>query len=134
MKNSHGLDVDYFSRKMERMLNSADRYTRAEWARECARMAKVADEAVLLEAEFVGEPAPFAAKVVSKLRRFQECTDDSQGADIGRHWFDLLTQLALLNRVQHSPALWELSQQGEDLLEADRARAVALAKSAGGGQ
>lgn len=129
MTNSHGLDVDYFSRKMERMLNGADRYTRTEWARECARMAKVADEAVLLEAEFVGEPAPFAVKVVSKLRRFQECADDGQGADIGRHWFDLLTQLALLNRVQRSPALWELSQQGEDLLEADRVRAAAFAKS-----
>ncbi len=54
MKNSHGLDVDYFSRKMERMLNGAGSYTRDEWARECARMAKVADPAVLLEAEFVG--------------------------------------------------------------------------------
>lgn len=129
MKNSHGLDVDYFSRKMERMLNGAGSYTREEWARECARMAKVADPAVLLEAEFVGEPAPFASKVVSKLQRYQECTDDDQGADIGRHWFDLLTQLGLLIRVQRSPALWELSQQGEDLLEAERVRAVLLAKS-----
>lgn len=129
MKNSHGLDVDYFSRKMERMLNGAGSYTREEWARECARMAKVADPAVLLEAEFVGEPAPFAGKVVSKLQRYQECTDDGQGADIGRHWFDLLTQLGLLIRVQRSPALWELSQQGEDLLEAERVKSAVLAKS-----
>lgn len=60
---------------------------------------------------------PFAEKVIRKLRRFEECTSDSQGADIGRHWFDVLTQLGLLNRVQRSPALWEMTQQGEDLLE-----------------
>lgn len=60
---------------------------------------------------------PFAEKVIRKLQRYQECTDDSQGADIGRHWFDLLTQLGLLNRVQRSPALWEITQQGEDALE-----------------
>jgi hypothetical protein len=60
---------------------------------------------------------PFADKVVSKLQRFMECTDDGQGADIGRHWFDLLTQLGLLNRVQRSPALWEITQQGEDCLD-----------------
>lgn len=60
---------------------------------------------------------PFAEKVIRKLERFQECADDSQGADIGRHWFDLLTQLGLLNRVQRSPALWEMTQQGEDALE-----------------
>lgn len=62
MTNSHGLDVDYFSRKMERMLSGADRYTRTEWARECARMARVADEAVLLEVEFVGELPQEAAR------------------------------------------------------------------------
>ncbi len=64
---------------------------------------------------------PFAEKVISKLQRYQECTDDNQGADIGRHWFDLLTQLGLLNRVQRSPALWEITQQGEDCLDATAA-------------
>ncbi|HBO2978526.1 TPA: hypothetical protein L4R63_005781 [Pseudomonas aeruginosa] len=61
---------------------------------------------------------PFAEKVLTKLRRFNECAEDpgSGGVDIGRHWLDLLTQLGLLNRVQRSPALWEISQQGEDLL------------------
>lgn len=61
---------------------------------------------------------PFAEKVLAKLRRFYECAEDpgSGGVDIGRHWLDLLTQLGLLNRVQRSPALWEISQQGEDLL------------------
>lgn len=64
-----------------------------------------------------GLPA-FAQKVIRKLRRFEACASDGQGADIGRHWLDLLTQLGLLNRVQLSPALWEITQQGEDLLEA----------------
>ncbi len=68
---------------------------------------------------------PFAEKVLAKLRRFEECASDfdSGGVDIGRHWLDLLTQLGLLNRVQRSPALWEISQQGEDLLEAPGAQA-----------
>lgn len=60
---------------------------------------------------------PFADKVIRKLQRYQECAEDGQGADIGRHWFDLLTQLGLLNRVQRSPALWEITQQGEDCLD-----------------
>ena len=47
---------------------------------------------------------PFADKVISKLQRFVECADDGQGADIGRHWFNILTQLGLLNRVQRSLA------------------------------
>lgn len=60
---------------------------------------------------------PFVQAVVSKLRRFEECACDNQGADIGREWFDLLTLLGLLGRVQRSPALWEITKQGEDLLE-----------------
>lgn len=72
-----------------------------------------------------GSLPPFAEKVLSKLRRFYDCAEDfeSGGVDIGRHWLDLLTRLGLLNRVQRSPALWELSQQGEDLLEAPVAQA-----------
>ncbi|WP_109513569.1 hypothetical protein [Pseudomonas ovata] len=60
---------------------------------------------------------PFAQKVLKKLKRFHECAEDGQGTNIGRHWLDLLVQLALLNRVQRSPALWEITQQGEDLLD-----------------
>lgn len=67
---------------------------------------------------------PFAEKVIRKLQRFGECASDNQGADIGRHWFDLLTQLGLLNRVQRSPALWEMTQQGEDVLEVARLSGV----------
>ncbi|HCF6602252.1 TPA: hypothetical protein NII78_001297 [Pseudomonas aeruginosa] len=68
---------------------------------------------------------PFAEKVLAKLRRFYDCASDfeSGGVDIGRRWLDLLTQLGLLNRIQRSPALWEISQQGEDLLEAPVAQA-----------
>lgn len=69
---------------------------------------------------------PFAEKVIGKLHRFQECTGDSQGVDIGRHWFDLLTQLGLLNRLQRSPALWEMTQQGEDILEVARMNGVKM--------
>ena len=63
---------------------------------------------------------PFAEKVISKLRRCEECFSDfeSGGVDIGRHWLDLLTQLGLLNRVQRSPAMWEITQQGEACLDA----------------
>ena len=63
---------------------------------------------------------PFAHKVIEKLLRFDECASDpdSGGVDIGRHWLDLLTRLALLNRIRRTPALWEISQQGEDVLAA----------------
>lgn len=73
-------------------------------------------------AQDVSALPPFAEKVLAKLRRFEECAEDSDsgGVDIGRHWLDLLTQLALLNRVQRSPGLWEISQQGEDFLAAHR--------------
>lgn len=63
---------------------------------------------------------PFAGKVIAKLQRFEACASDGQDVDIGRHWFDLLTQLELLRRVQGSPAYWEMTQQGEDALEATR--------------
>ncbi|MDG3721568.1 hypothetical protein L5B98_05780 [Pseudomonas aeruginosa] len=74
---------------------------------------------------YQGALPPFAEKVLGKLRRFYDCASDfeSGGVDIGRHWLDLLTQLGLLNRVQRSPALWEISQQGEDLLEGQAAQA-----------
>lgn len=86
-----------------------------------AAQARVAE----LEANAAVSLPPFAEKVLSKLRRFYDCAEDfeSGGVDIGRHWLDLLTQLGLLNRVQRSPALWEISQQGEDLLEAPVAQA-----------
>lgn len=52
-------------------------------------------------------------KIINKLRRFEECAEDGEGADIGRPWFDALTFLGLLKRVQRSPAVWEMTDAGE---------------------
>ena len=52
-------------------------------------------------------------KIIKKLKRFEECAEDGEGADIGRPWFDALTFLGLLNRVQRSPAVWEMTDAGE---------------------
>ena len=60
---------------------------------------------------------PFANLVIRKLQRFDEYASDGQGADIGTQWFDVLTQLGLLKRVQRRPALWQVTDQGEQLLE-----------------
>ena len=60
---------------------------------------------------------PFATRIIEKLRRFDVCAEDGQDVDIGRRWLDMLVHLGLLNRVQRSPALWEMAQQGEDVLE-----------------
>ncbi|VFS86750.1 Uncharacterised protein [Pseudomonas aeruginosa] len=88
-----------------------------------ARVASLESKLAELEKPKPAAPAlaalpPFAEKVLAKLHRFYDCVSDfeSGGVDIGRHWLDLLTQLGLLNRVQRSPALWEITQQGEDLL------------------
>jgi len=64
----------------------------------------------------------FAKTVIQKLQRFAEQAEDSEasGTDIGRHWLDILTRFGLLNRIKRSPAVWEISQQGEDLLEASQ--------------
>lgn len=60
---------------------------------------------------------PFAKTVIKKLKRFRDCAEDNQGADIGKVWFDVLVQLGLLNRVQRSPAYWEITDEGVALLE-----------------
>lgn len=67
---------------------------------------------------------PFAAQVLEKLERVDECFSDGQGADIGREWFDVLTLLGLLKREQRSPALWSITQQGRDALAAPIAQAA----------
>ncbi|SDI56961.1 hypothetical protein [Pseudomonas abietaniphila] len=63
---------------------------------------------------------PFAAEVMSKLQRFEECANDfeADGVDIGRDWLDTLTHLGLLDRAQRSPALWQTTPEGDALLEA----------------
>ena len=59
----------------------------------------------------------FARTVIAKLVRFRDCAEDGQGVDIGRNWFDTLVQLGLLHRVQRSPAMWEITCEGDALLE-----------------
>ncbi len=59
----------------------------------------------------------FARTVIAKLVRFRDCAEDGQGVDIGRYWFDTLVQLGLLHRVQRSPAMWEITCEGDALLE-----------------
>ncbi|CAK7069366.1 MAG: hypothetical protein KER_03034 [Kerstersia gyiorum] len=66
---------------------------------------------------------PFAEMVIEKLARANECFSDGQGADIGRHWLDMLTRLGLLNLVQANPAMWEITAQGEDVLRGQAAQA-----------
>lgn len=103
----------------------AEMFNRVEQERDAAlaRVASLESKLAELEKPKPAAPAlaalpPFAEKVLAKLHRFYDCVSDfeSGGVDIGRHWLDLLTQLGLLNRVQRSPALWEITQQGEDLL------------------
>lgn len=65
-----------------------------------------------------GDLPAFASKVISKLKRFRDCAEDGQDVDIGRQWFDTLVQLGLLHRVQRSPARWEITDEGDALLEA----------------
>ena len=52
MTNRHGLDVSYFSRKLNQLLRDIDNYTPNEFARVMARMSTVADKTVVLESEF----------------------------------------------------------------------------------
>ena len=68
----------------------------------------------------VAEVMPFVEKVIAMLQRFEACVSDGQDVDIDRHWFDVLTHLGLLRRVQRSPAYWEITQLGEDALKTTR--------------
>lgn len=67
---------------------------------------------------------PFAEKVIQKLQRCHECFADDQGTDIGRPWLDTLTHLGLLERVQRSPALWQISDRGDEVIEWANTRAA----------
>lgn len=59
---------------------------------------------------------PFVEEILADLRRFKECAEDNQDVDLERDRFDLLTQLGLLERTQRSPALWVMTQAGEDAI------------------
>ncbi|MDP5859727.1 hypothetical protein P3825_04555 [Pseudomonas aeruginosa] len=115
-------DRDSWAEQAEQRLADWDEM-RKERDAALARVAELERQEPVVRA--YGVLPPFAEKVLAKLRRFYDCAEDfeSGGVDIGRHWLDLLTQLGLLNRVQRSPALWEISQHGEDLLEAPVAQA-----------
>ncbi|MGN8247644.1 DUF3850 domain-containing protein [Pseudomonas sp. SMV7] len=74
----------------------------------------------------------FAQTVIRKLKRFRDCAEDGQGADIGKTWFDVLVQLGLLNRVQRSPAWWEITDEGDALLDGRAALSASAKPSAPG--
>lgn len=59
----------------------------------------------------------FAKTVIKKLIRFRDCAEDGQGVDIGKKWLDTLTHLGVLSRVQRSPAWWEITDEGEKILD-----------------
>lgn len=50
--NAHGLDTAYFRPRLQRFLQVLNLYTPAEFARECARLARSADPLALQEDEF----------------------------------------------------------------------------------
>lgn len=73
-----------------------------------------------LEAKIAREMGQTSVGLIrAKLERFQECAEDpdSNGCDIGRQWFDTLTNFELLVRIQRSPALWEMTEAGGRFLE-----------------
>lgn len=57
MNNRHGLDVDYFRRKLLRLVRDLDRLSPATVARICARLSRAADKAVSAQADSA-RPAP----------------------------------------------------------------------------
>jgi hypothetical protein len=57
MRNRHGLDVDYFRRKLLRLVRDLEQLTPSELAWICVRLSRAADAAVLAQAEYAG-PAP----------------------------------------------------------------------------
>lgn len=50
--NIYGLDTAYFRPRLQRLLQTMNLFSSAEFARECARMARKADPVVLTEDEF----------------------------------------------------------------------------------
>lgn len=59
MINRHGLDVDYFRRKLLRLVRDLEPLTPSDFAQRCARLSRRADAAVRAQAEYAGlAPAP----------------------------------------------------------------------------
>lgn len=57
-RNNHGVDAHYFHKNLNRVLRDFESFTPDELSRTLARLAKVADEAVLSETEFAAVPTP----------------------------------------------------------------------------
>lgn len=59
MKNRHGLDVDYFRRKLLRLAHDLEQQAPSDFARDCARLSFQADAAVRAQADSARlAPAP----------------------------------------------------------------------------
>lgn len=57
MNNRHGLDVDYFRRKLLRLVRDLEQSTPAEFAQACARLSRAADAVGSTQADSA-RPAP----------------------------------------------------------------------------
>ena len=51
MKNRHGLDVDYFRRKLLRLVRDLELLTPSDFAQRCARLSRAADAALSAQAD-----------------------------------------------------------------------------------
>lgn len=71
-----------------------------------------------IDAYAYGFPVPHALIGILKvMRRFNECAEDGEDVNLSPEWFDALTTIGLLVRVQRSPARWEMTDAGRYLLD-----------------
>ncbi len=74
--NEYGLDVNYFSEKLNLILRDASRYTPAEMARALARLSVTAESTVIYEDEFY-KPNQTLARIGDLLKtQDNRCTAD----------------------------------------------------------
>lgn len=57
MNNRHGLDMDYFRRKLLRLVRDLEQLSPSDLARGCARLSRQADAVARAQAEYA-RPAP----------------------------------------------------------------------------
>lgn len=126
MKNSYGLDVDYFRKKLKGVISSIDNTTPIEMSRSLARLAKTADESVLAEPEFLAEKVPHAAATalallnkqeLGWLKRFVECCEDSDsgGHDLRKEEVKRLCKIGVLRNCGFGRS--EITEFGDRVLE-----------------
>ena len=80
-RNSYGLDMDYFRRKLEQVLRDLDRFTPEEFARAMATHSRTADDKVIAK-EFAPVPSPTGGE----LARMQEYAEKWRHA--ANEWAD----------------------------------------------